>query len=300
MTPQVSDKFTQSFLLSIASHLFFALAFSVLAPHMSLPQIDLATENRFEVKTLSEEEMNRYRTVGVKNGRKDFTSPVDVPKNLPRPQPTKTKTSPSLKDLGAGVEQVQVEQRSSNNTKRVLDEKSENNPFQVKVSEGTKGLKKAQILKERKETLESDYAREIGVSPDDQRFLKSTGFNIDFTPPEGVSEDELNTMEKIYYSFQKRTFYTYVNSFIKSYNATEIKRPQLRKVLESERHILTGRITFDEEGNIVAIKILQSSPNDDIHMLFEETLKGIQRLPNPPKDLIKDGEITIYYQLRIN
>ncbi|GAB4011104.1 MAG: hypothetical protein Fur0010_04880 [Bdellovibrio sp.] len=300
MTPQVSDKFAQSFLLSIASHLFFALVFSVFAPHMSIPQIDLATENRFEVKTLSEEEMNRYRTVGVKNGRKDFTSPVDVPKSLPRPKPTKAKTSPSLKDLGAGVEQVQVEQRSSNNTKRVLEEKSENNPFQVKVSEGTKGLKKAQILKERKETLENDYAREIGVSPDDQRFLKSTGFNIDFTPPEGVSEDELNTMEKIYYSFQKRTFYAYVNSFIKSYNATEIKRPQLRKVLESERHTLTGRITFDEEGNIVAIKILQSSPNDDIHMLFEETLKGIQRLPNPPRDLIKDGEITIYYQLRIN
>lgn len=306
MTVQESDNFTQSFFSSLALHAFAALIFSYIVPVIEMPSIDLNTDQRFEVKTLSEEEMNRYRTVGVKNGKKDFSSQMDLPKDraIPRPKnmpaPQSQQQQPSLKDLGAGIESVKVEQRSANNTKRVLEERNEQNPFKVSIAEGSKGQKKAQILQQRQETLETDYAREIGVSPDDQRFLKSTGFNIDFTPPEGVSEDELNTMEKIFYSFQKRTFYTYVNSFIKSYNAIEIKRPNIRKVLEGERHILTGKIIFDEEGNIVSIKILQSSPNDDVHILFEETLKGILKLPNPPKDLIKDGQLSIYYQLRIN
>jgi len=268
-----------------------------LAPHFSMPQLSENNDNRFEVKTMSQEEMQKFRTVGVKNGSKNYSEKTPV-KSMARPKP-RPAPQPSLKELGAEVDKVKIERQQSagNRTQRVLEESSESNPFKVSVKEGSK---KAQILDQRKENLENDYTKDIGVSPDDQRFLKSTGFNIDFTPPEGVSEDELNTMEKIYYSFQKRTFYTYVNSFVKNYNAIELKRPQLKNVLRSESHTLTGRITFDQDGNIVTIKILQSSPNDDIHQLFEETLKGIQRLPNPPKTLIKDGQLTIYYQLKIN
>ena len=297
MTPTVPDKFTQSFFVSILFHGICFLLLTQLAPHFSMPQLSESTDNRFEVKTMSQEEMQKFRTVGFKNGAKDFSERTPV-KSLARPKP-RPAPQPSLKELGAEVDKVKIERNQSgaNRTQRVLEERSENNPFKVSVKESSK---KAQILDQRKENLENDYMKDIGVSPDDQRFLKSTGFNIDFTPPEGVSEDELNTMEKIYYSFQKRTFYTYVNSFVKSYNAIELKRPQVKNVLRSESHKLTGRITFDQEGNIVAIKILQSSPNDDIHQLFEETLKGIQRLPNPPKTLIKDGQLTIYYQLKIN
>lgn len=297
MTPTVPDKFTQSFLVSILFHGFAFLLLTQIAPHLSMPQLSESDDQRFEVKTLSQEEMQKFRTVGVKNGSKNYSEKTPPNSAPSRPKP-RAAPQPSLKELGANVENVKVEQtKMAGQTKRVLEEKNESNPFKVTVKEG---IKKAERLHQRKENLENDYMKDIGVSPNDQRFLKSSGFNIDFQPPEGVSEDELNTMEKIYYSFQKRTFNTYVNSFIKSYNAIELKRPQVKGVVQNEAHTLTGRITFDEEGNIVTIKILQSSPNDDIHLLFEETLKGIQRLPNPPKSLIKDGQLTIYYQLKIN
>jgi outer membrane biosynthesis protein TonB len=75
----------------------------------------------------------------------------------------------------------------------------------------------------------------------------------------------------------------------------------LRTALQSERHLLTGKIDFDKEGNILRIKILRSSPSDEVHQLFEETLKEIRSLPNPPKALVENREqFTIYYQLNIN
>jgi hypothetical protein len=92
-----------------------------------------------------------------------------------------------------------------------------------------------------------------------------------------------------------------VNSFYSSYQSLILKRPSLLGVLQSERHLMTGKVIFDKEGNIMRIKILRSSSNDDLHELFETSLKDIRSLPNPPKDLVKNREeFTIYYQLRVN
>jgi len=153
----------------------------------------------------------------------------------------------------------------------------------------------------RQESLRRGLMQEMGRTSTASEVLSNTNFNLHFEPPEGVSEDELNSVEKIYYSFQKRTFISYVNSFYSSYQEMILKRPTLMGTLRNERHLMTGKVIFDKEGNIMRIKILRSSPNDDLHELFENTLKDIRSLPNPPKDLIKDREeFTIYYQLRIN
>jgi len=75
-------------------------------------------------------------------------------------------------------------------------------------------------------------------------------------------------------------------------------RPLQRKILE---HTLTGKILFDKEGNIIKINILKSSLNDDVHALFENTLVGINSLPNPPQMILQNkDDFTVYYQLSIN
>ncbi len=153
----------------------------------------------------------------------------------------------------------------------------------------------------RQQQFQFDMLRDSGAQSQQAEILKSTGFNLHFEPPEGIPEDELNTAEKIFYSFQKRTFIGYVNSFMSSYNATLNQYPQIKNALRNERHLLTGRITFDKEGNIMRIKILRSSNNDEVHKLFEKTLLNIRSLPNPPKAIIEDkDQFNIYYQLRIN
>jgi len=153
----------------------------------------------------------------------------------------------------------------------------------------------------RQQQIQFGMLRDMAPQSSQAEILKNTGFNLHFEPPEGIPEDELNSVEKIFYGFQKRTFIGYVNSFMSSYNEAINSYPQIKNTLRSEHHLLTGRITFDKEGNIVRIKILRSSENDEVHKLFEKTLLNIRSLPNPPKAIIKDkDEFDIYYQLKIN
>lgn len=119
--------------------------------------------------------------------------------------------------------------------------------------------------------------------------------------PKGVAEDELNSIEKQYFSFQKRMYLQYVNSFISTYNQLKKERPLVKNSLKSGRHSLTARVRFDVEGNIIDIQILKSSLDDDIHQLFEDTLTNIKKVPNPPDDFINtNNEFVIYYALQVN
>ena len=81
-----------------------------------------------------------------------------------------------------------------------------------------------------------------------------------------------------------------------------LSRPQIRKMLRnSEKQVMAGKMVFDEKGNILKIKIIRSSPQDDFQSLFEESLRNIHKIPNPPQGLLSnEKELTLYYQLIIN
>lgn len=246
-------------------------------------------DRAIKVTTMTQEQLNKYRTVGVKNGSKDFSTPTKKP--IKR---TKT-TNESIKlgELGS-VDNVNIPkpQRA------------------VPKPEATPDLGGLQIINDsqapvevRATRIQDRYQslRNMGVAEDDAKKLSQTDFDVNFVPPEGVSEDELNSAEKMFYSFQKRTYEAYVNSFLSTYNSMVRTLPRVRAPLMNERHFLTARVIFDTDGNIMSIRILRSSPNDDIHQLFEKTLRNIRKLPNPPQDLVaKDNTFTIYYQLKIN
>ena len=160
----------------------------------------------------------------------------------------------------------------------------------------------AQRSVERQRVIKDDLMKQLGPGTVNAKLANKSDFQIHFETPEGVDEDELNSAEKKYYSFQKRTFESYFHAFLKSYNSRLRSHPQLKGPLQRERHALTGRVTFDQQGNIVSIKILKWSKSDEVQELFEETLKSIRSLPNPPKSLLfkENKEFNIYYQLQIN
>ncbi len=151
--------------------------------------------------------------------------------------------------------------------------------------------------------FQKEVQRELTIAPRVGDMFVNSDFNFAFEMPEGVSEDELNSTEKIFYSFQRRTFRSYVNSFVSAYHRMIQNRPYLlnQGSYFNSKEKMTGRVTFDREGNIISIKFLQWAENREIQELFENTLKGIKSLPNPPKALIQDNqEFAIYYQLYLN
>jgi uncharacterized protein YuzE len=126
-----------------------------------------------------------------------------------------------------------------------------------------------------------------------------SNFEIRYERPEGVSEDQLNSDEKAYYAFFKRSYASYLSKLYATYEKIKIDRPGLDRDL-LDKHLLIGKIDYDENGNIVTVKILKSSQSDDIHYFFEETLKQLN-LPNPPKSFVKSKKtFSTYYQIQIN
>jgi hypothetical protein len=150
-------------------------------------------------------------------------------------------------------------------------------------------------------SLRHQKIKEYASHAQENQLLKSTQLNFHFSAPEEFDRGDFNELDKVLYSFKKRMYVSYINSLIKSYDQILLEKPLIKKSLREERHVLTGKILFDREGNIVKINILKSSLSDEVHSLFESTLTGIHSLPNPPKMLIeRKDNFTVYYQLSIN
>ncbi|CBW27438.1 putative exported protein [Halobacteriovorax marinus SJ] len=238
-----------------------------------------------------------FRTVGVKNGnKKTFSVPTKSPskKSSNKTQSSSSSQSLDLSQLGS----ISKEQTAPSPapTQGMTKYKSDDSRFKFEAKAPLK-----QRLHKQQQQLQGDVLKQLAANPSFASALSNKGFNVQFDPPEGIPEDELNSVEKIFYSFQKRTYETYLNSFLKTYYNNLTANPNLRNDLSSQRHRLNARVQFDKNGHILSVKILKSSNSDSVHDLFETTLDAMRSIPNPPKDLLgKDGNFTIYYSLYIN
>lgn len=240
-------RLTLGILLSLGLHLAFLALLPLRKWQKAPPQQASIKTEAIKIEMIDPKNLKKYRSVGIKNGAKEFSLPV------------------SLKSL-----------RTSNH---------ENISYSYKS---------------KSDTPKENLVKQLSVDNYHHAILHQTDLNINFVPNEGVSEDQLNSSEKMFWSFRKRTYESYVSSFIKTYQQFMLERPRIKYALKQEKHLMSGMIVFDSEGNIMRIKIIQPSISDDFHDLFEQTLKTVNRLPNPPVDIVRKGKFTIYYQLRIN
>ncbi len=117
--------------------------------------------------------------------------------------------------------------------------------------------------------------------------------------PEGIEPDELNQYELMFYGFQKRTAINYVNSILRNLDKFQKKYPNYR-IPTTGRITMTARITYDPEGNVQQIKMIRWTHVSELQNLFEDIVKNIDQLHNPPKTLWeKSGEFSMFYTLEI-
>ena len=281
-----------SLLLSIAIHLF------VLAPFFKFnePKLEKVADkgtgnDSLKIRTIQKSSIPKYQRKSVKV--------TPQPKTLP--QQESVTTTPNKK--------VSLDQLS-------LDKKRLASPpddeGRIKVRRITKAIESgipltnirtSEATKDFVQQEQQRYQKVLEYQSHQQKkdLLERSNLNFHFIPPEGMKDTEFNDMSKILYSFKKRMFESYINSLLTSYEQVQLERPLIRNAMHTERHLLTGKITFDKMGNIMQINILKSSSNDDIHHLFDKTLQGINSLPNPPKMLLQGrDEFVVYYQFSIN
>lgn len=261
------------------------------------------------IELISKEEVEQMKRVGIKGGAKNkFFQPDEL--KIPKAAPPAGHLSlgnlgPVLPLLPKGPDKAGKQKQPAESTKNKRD--SDLTSSIARPPEEGKGniffnpKKEKRIRRDRdQDNLKQEaYSNNTASSANSPIAQKMTNFDIRYERPEGVSEDELNSDEKAYYSFFKRSYANYLTKLYATYEKVAIERPGIEKDFNN-KHTLLGRIDYDEKGNIIMVKILKSSDSDDIHYFFEETLKQLN-LPNPPRSFIKSKkQFTTYYQIQIN
>ncbi len=283
-------------LLSILGH-FFVFAAINLIPKGLVHRFELETHmpKHIEVSQISPEQLKKYRTVGIKDGSKDFSVPIASNRPIALPGKPKTPSIP-LEALNFKMDSSEVEKLGKSVKKKSLRDSKDG------IAIGKFKKQREKIKRER--SINKMIKREMlggQIAPYDHALVKNTDINMHFTPPEGVDESELNNTEKKFYGFHRRSYEVYINSFLKTFHKAVRERPYIERLFMTQTDDLTGRITFDSKGDIVSIKMIKWADNDEVQKIFENTLEGIKSLKNPPQEFIqKNGEFTVYYTLKFS
>ncbi len=296
-------RFTFSLFIAVAIHL--AIFFVVKKETLEGQILDLMSENKNpikidQIKVIKPSEVEKIRQVGIKNGIKNLLRP-DLLKPQPKTETAGKKGTPKLTmdNLGPQLSKTTpppLQVMKGPKTPQFLNRER---PVQGRGSHFYFNPKKEKIISSspEQEVLKTEAGK--GFGPINKATENISNFEIRYERPEGVSEDELNSDEKAYYSFYVRSYKNYFAKIYSNYEKIVIERPGLSKVFDN-KHLLIGKIDYDEKGNIVTVKILKSSESDDLHYFFEETLKELNQ-PNPPKVFTKNRkQFSIYYQIQIN
>jgi hypothetical protein len=267
-----------------------------------------------QIEIMKPEDVEKFRKVGIKDGAKDANRPDIMPKqnplaNIPKPPPMKNLSLGNLKPQldklpEAPKSQAKTEpappavKRDQPNLmgKTFLNDSrtKSDSPFYFNYKD-----QKVIPRSREQEDLKSEAVKNFSTGPINKATERISNFEIRYERPEGVSEDELNSDEKAYYSFYVRSYKNYFAKIYSNYERLVVERPGLARVFDNQ-HLLIGKIDYDEQGNIITVRILKSSESDDLHYFFEETLKQLSQ-PNPPKVFTKNRkQFSIYYQLQIN
>lgn len=256
------------------------------------------------IEIIKPSDLERMKKVGIKNGiKKNYLQP-DMPKPKPPQASASAPAGLSLGNLAPNLP-VLTETDETKIPKKNSISQDVPDTFTRPIENGAGHIyfnpkKEKKIPRDRdQDNLKQDAFKTLPTSTGNPIAQKMSNFEIRYERPEGVSEDELNTDEKAYYSFFKRSYANYLTKLYATYEKVSVQRPGLEKDF-ADKHLLIGRIDYDEKGNIILVKILKSSESDDIHYFFEETLKQLNLL-NPPKSFIKSKKkFTTYYQIQIN
>jgi hypothetical protein len=241
----------------------------------------------------------KLRVLGLKDGKPGQAFFSYSESELAR----KVEKTPYMNRVKSGIDQMEmrVEGKDGQNSKPLDLSQIDFNP---KLNDGDlKRMSAVKAIQLRGEEIrnfvkgnQNRYMRSQNITPT----LKNSQVAIMLDVPEGIEFDELNELEEMFYSFQKRLALTYVNSFYDNLSDFQMKNPHKHFPMTNEKLTLTARVTFDHYGNIQQIKAVKWSEQKDLQDFFIKVIDKIESVPNPPKDLVKTGTFNVYYTLNLN
>lgn len=179
------------------------------------------------------------------------------------------------------------------------------NKISKRTTKTNKSLKRKKAIKSLSLNRKSiqNFLRDSNNAQSSKQYMQALGETdsvVMLEVPKGVHESELNKHELVFYSFQKRTAMTYINSFYKKLNEFKLKNPHLNFPMTEDQKKMVGRVVYDKNGNIVRINMMKWTQIEKLQSFFLDVLQEMSALPNPPKAILKDGEFTVFFALTVN
>lgn len=303
--------------------IFHALFFSIRhIPRMTKFTPPRPRRDAIQIKNfLSDSDRPKIRTVGAKNSKsknstylqktnsktqevsKDIFAPElnRAAQQLPSPKPEKKAIKDlSLKDLAMGKQQVPAPNKQPA-PEAIAKMATRPGTRPTSLSEKPRALEAIALNgSQMRKFVQGSSAAALSGDPRAQS-LSNSDIMVNLEVPEGVNPDELNKYELMFYGFQRRTAIGYINSFYKKLDKFQTENPHLNFPMTDTKQLMTGKLTFDEKGNIVRIQMVRTSNERRLQGFFEEVLKDMDTLHNPPQALwSKSGEFSIFFTLVIN
>lgn len=280
---------------------FPVIFFTVLAVHALFIGTKTFENNSASVKNESREKnqtplrIKDIRTVGKRAGKsRNLADLLQMRKGQPIPRPMKTPPSPKslalsdLQDNRPVMPKKLVRPGTRPEIAKTALEKTKTLP--------ALSLKGNQIQK----FVQGESAAALSGDPR-AAALNNTDVLVNLEVPEGVDQDELNKYELMFYGFQKRTATGYINNFYKHLDKFQRENPHLTFPMTDTKQTMTGRVTYDNKGNITQIKMIRWSNEQRLQDFFEDVLKDMDTLHNPPQALWeRTGEFSIFFSLVLN
>lgn len=247
---------------------------------------------------LPEKVITHVRIVGKEEGKKDTIAlnPFDQQFNSPKPNNIIPKAS-RMDEEATPSQQPQKESKASSHHTPTNPLNLESIRVNQPVVGNNSNSRPSTALRVR--GIDLPQMLQISGNPQLQTLSKSD-LSVNFEIPEGVSEDELNQIEEVFYGFKKRTFTQYINSLIENLNEFERTYPHLRFPLTKDNVEMMSSVTIDARGNIVRINGKEMSNIRLLDKFFYDSLDEMVSIPNPPKALLNsNNELTISFRLLI-
>jgi hypothetical protein len=137
------------------------------------------------------------------------------------------------------------------------------------------------------------HAKNYGPGPEGQRRqISSTNDHVEDIPLGDMTN--MNTVEYKYYGFYHR-----IRQRLEQFWGRSIQEKAAhlakngRRVPASDELITALVITLDDHGEIVAIKVKGTSGIKELDDAAIESFNDAGPFPNPPKDLVVDGKVTL-------
>ncbi len=240
-------------------------------------------------------ETNSLRKVGTKSGDKRVNDFASFRKFAPKKNDDRAEKKDPRKPEALSLSDLSLAQ-----TQKVAPSQRPGTRPQVAM-EKPKAISAISLRgKEIQEFMKSSPTSSVSGDPRASK-LSASDILVNLEVPEGVEADELNKYELMFYGFQRRTAINYINAFYKNLDKFQRENPHLNFPMTDSKQVMTGRLTYDEKGNIKQIKMIRWSNEDRLQGFFENVLKEMDTLQNPPQALWKKtGEFSIFFSFIIN